>query len=103
MHRDAHRWQRTYLEVFDSVQPFARHVIGPAEVLLSHFPYAGDHTEQDRHAQYRLRDEGRWLLHGHTHANNRHHSPRQIHVGLDGWDLRPVDEAAILALITGRG
>lgn len=102
MHRDAHKWQPAYLKVFASVQPFARRRIAGRSVLLSHFPYVGDHTETDRHTQYRLRDEGEWLLHGHTHsiakwAGWRH--SRQIHVGVDAWGMRPVridDVAALL-------
>ena len=54
MQRGSHRWQRRYLEVFESVQAFARRKIGltvpvgvePTQtLLLSHFPYAADHTE----------------------------------------------------------
>ena len=39
MHRNAHKQQRRYLDVFDSVQPFARRKIAGEDVLLSHFPY----------------------------------------------------------------
>ena len=49
-----------------------------------------DHTDAPRFAQYRLPDEGRWLLHGHTHIADQRIHGRQIHVGLDAWDLRPV-------------
>ena len=66
-HRDAYKHQREWLEHFASVQAFARRKIGGHQVLLSHFPYEGDHTAEDRCGQYRLRDEGLWLLHGHTH------------------------------------
>ncbi|BCO56120.1 serine/threonine protein phosphatase [Mycobacterium intracellulare] len=111
MHRDSHKWQPEYLKVFASVQTMARRKIGGRDVLLSHFPYRGDHTEVDRYNQYRLRDEGLPLLHGHTHSKERlrigfpthgfngavivHDSPT-IHVGVDAWDLRPVhlDEIA---------
>lgn len=108
MHRDAHRWQRRYLEVFESVQAFSRRTIGlslPGEesaaqtVFLSHFPYMADHTEGARYLEYRLRDEGHWLLHGHTHSSERVTSPREIHVGLDAWDLRPVELGAIARLM----
>jgi len=116
-HRDAFRHQREWLEVFASVQPFARRRLGGHHVLLSHFPYAGDHTEQDRHLQYRLRDEGAWLLHGHTHGKERmtftecpfvpfRGEPawrgRQVHVGLDAWDLRPAAAHEVEALICER-
>lgn len=108
MHRDAHNWQRRYLEVFDSVQPFARRRIDGRDVLLSHFPYTRDRGEP-RHVQWRLRDEGSWLLHGHTHGQERvtitppipgteflFGPAREIHVGVDARDMMPVslDEIA---------
>jgi calcineurin-like phosphoesterase family protein len=97
--RNAHKHQAKWLEVFASVQPFARRRIGGRTVLLSHFPYRGDHTPEDRFAQFRLRDEGDWLLHGHTHQPEQVTGRRQIHVGLDAWDLTPVSEVAILKLM----
>lgn len=118
MYRDAHKHQRRFLEVFTSVQPFARRRIAGRPVLLSHFPYRGDHTDDDRHTQYRLRDNGRWLLHGHTHSTEqgppvfevpRPHRPGpairfpahpQIHVGWDAWH-RPVHLDELAAIIEG--
>lgn len=102
MHRDAHKWQQIYQpSPFLSVQAFARRRIAGKNVLLSHFPYVGDHTEEDRATQYRLRDEGEWLLHGHTHAEHaqdgRH--PHQINVGVDAWDMRPVHLDSLAHLI----
>ncbi|HEY5882896.1 MAG TPA: metallophosphoesterase family protein, partial [Nakamurella sp.] len=97
--RDAHRHQRTYLQVFESVQSMARRKVNGIEVMLSHYPYAGDHTESDRDNQYRLRDEGRWLMHGHTHSPVRWTGPRQVHVGLDAWSLSPVPESEIARII----
>lgn len=99
MHRSAHKWQRTYLETFESVQPFARVAVAGQRVLLSHFPYGADHTESPRYGQYRLRDEGAWLLHGHTHAPVQRTGPREIHVGLDAWRLRPVSAHELATLI----
>lgn len=98
MHRDSHKWQPEYLKVFDSVQPFARRRINGIGVLLSHFPYSGDHSEQDRYDQYRLRDLGVPLLHGHVHADTKRWGRNQIHVGVDAWGFRPVhlDEVAEL-------
>jgi len=119
-HRDSRKHQRRWLEVFESVQPFAKTRIGERTVLLSHFPYEGDHTEFDRATQFRLRDEGAWLIHGHTHLPNRlgpnpryltlmdpvtggpgmpRPLGREVHAGLDAWDLRPVGEADILGVI----
>ena len=108
MHRDAHNWQRRYLEVFDSVQPFARRKIDGEDVLLSHFPYFRDRGEP-RHTQWRLPCHNEWLLHGHTHGTERvtltpqwgvgtgPRTPiREIHVGVDARDMMPVslDEIA---------
>ncbi|SKF80163.1 metallophosphoesterase [Mycobacteroides abscessus] len=93
MYRDSHKWQAAYLQVFRSVQPFARRRIGGRDTLLSHLPYLGDHTTAQRFNQYRLRDEGVWLLHGHTHSrfiNEPKVHPRQLHVGVDAWHMAPV-------------
>ena len=104
MHRDSHRWHRAYAEAFLSVQAFARRRINGTTVLLSHLPYSGDHTAEDRYSQYRLRDHGEWLLHGHTH-NPAWYAPlrhaRQIHVGLDAWELKPASLEDITALMEG--
>lgn len=120
-HRDARKHQRRWLDVFESVQAFARIRLGGRNVLLSHFPYEGDHVGEDRATQFRLRDEGAWLLHGHTHQQNRlgpnpryltvmdavtggpgEPQPRcrEVHVGLDAWDLAPVSEASVLGVIS---
>lgn len=115
-HRDAHRRQAIWLGAFASVQAFARRKIGGRHVLMSHFPYAGDSQDEDRFGQFRLRDEGAWLLHGHTHGTERARvgdlpfvpfggepqwRGKMIHVGLDAWDLRPVPEHVIAKLISG--
>lgn len=94
--------QALYLRHFASVQDFAVHRFGGRQVLLSHFPYAGDHTAEDRYSQFRLRSEGTWLLHGHTHSPERQTSAREIHVGLDAWDLAPASQDAILAIMAAQ-
>ena len=87
---------------FEAIIDFKRRKANHKEFLLSHYPYVGDHTSVDRCMQYRLRDEGLWLLHGHVHTKwgkttDRH--PRMIHVGLDAWDLHPVREEEVLDLM----
>lgn len=97
MHKDSRRYQRRYLEVFSSIQPFARISVGGQKVLLSHFPYAGSaegDRGEERYSQWRLPDLGEWLLHGHTHLGHRLHEGNQIHVGWDAWDA-PVSAAEI--------
>lgn len=119
--RNSHIRQRVFLDYLASVQLFARRKIAGQRVLLSHFPYEGDHSETDRGVQYRLRDEGEWLLHGHTHSAEAFATTaarvetwrgaelvstsrrcRHIHVGWDAWNrLVHLDEiAAIIAANT---
>lgn len=83
-----------YSAVFDEVHLGS---IEYEEFVLSHFPYDGDHTEEDRYSGDRPVDEGRVLLHGHVHAEMdqaqitySQKGTRQIHVGVDGWEGFPV-------------
>lgn len=103
-HRDSHKAQRKWLEYFDSIQAYARRKVRGVEFMMSHFPYSGDHTAVDRYPGYRLRDVGMLLVHGHTHENIQLHSgrPRQLHVGLDAWDLKPVPEEKVVELLRSR-
>lgn len=97
MRRDSHKWQPEYLQAFESVQSAARIRFArqnQIDVLLSHFPYHDDHTETARYGQWRLRDEGELLLHGHTHGSEQVHS-YELHIGLDAWDLKPVSQEAV--------
>lgn len=96
--RNAHRGFRKWLGHFASIQSFARRRICGQDVLLSHFPYSGDHTSEDRYLDYRLRDMGKVLLHGHVHAEWTVRG-RQINVGVDVHDLRPVSGDDVAALV----
>lgn len=92
-HHDACKHQRAWMDHFESVQAYARRRLEGHDLLLSHFPYDGDHGE-DRYVQYRLQDDGETpVLHGHTHADKKiTRSARgtlQIHVGLDAHGLHP--------------
>ena len=106
MHRDSHKWQPVYLRTFKSVQVFSRRRIpydheGHADAFLSHFPYHGDHGKE-RYVQYRLPDMGRdFVIHGHTHSSKRF-GGRQLHVGVDAWQGRPVPLDNIVAYVNGR-
>ena len=79
---------------FASVSTVAKISIEGRSLLMSHYPYDGDHTEEERYDQFRLRDLGTTLLHGHTHSDQRvsrsSNGTLQIHVGLDAWGLKPV-------------
>jgi calcineurin-like phosphoesterase family protein len=92
---DAPRYIPEYVAAgFEIVTPFARAKLGRHKVMLSHFPYIGDHTREDRFDAYRLRPTGTPLLHGHTHSPERVNTQLvgtvQLHVGVDAWDYAPV-------------
>lgn len=101
MHKKSHAHTRRLLEVFDSVS-LAEQVTLPGgrKVLLSHFPYEGDHDDRpDRYKQWRLRDEGEWLIHGHVHDTWTLRG-RQFNVGVDKWPA-PVEAGIVATLFDG--
>jgi len=84
------------------------------KVLLSHYPYDGDHVSggggEDRHIQARLRDYGQVLVHGHVHelytvrrsqpsGTNPTGGTIQVNVGVDRWGFKPVSALEIARLI----
>lgn len=101
-HRDSHKWQPKYLEVFDSVQMAARRRISGQNILLSHFPLDGDRGV-DRYPQWRLKDLGTPILHGHTHSQEKisrsSQGTLQIHVGLDAHRFAPVSLQEVANLL----
>ena len=82
MHKKSHAQLRRFYDVFESVHLHEQHHVEGHHVLLSHYPYRGDHKPEDRDTQWRLRDEGKWLLHGHVHKAWGIDG-RQINVGVD--------------------
>lgn len=70
---------------------------------MSHFPYTGDSHDKPRFDQIRPVDDGKTLVHGHTHQHDvvsrSAKGTLQIHVGVDSWDYRPVSIDEITALI----
>jgi calcineurin-like phosphoesterase family protein len=73
------------------------HTIGTRNVVLSHLPYTGDHTDADRYADRRPHDHGFPLICGHVHRAWRVQG-RQINVGVDVWDYAPVPESTLATL-----
>lgn len=72
-------------------------------VDLCHLPFTDDRAfPHDKYAAWRPKDNGRWLLHGHTHSKERFRTDlRMVHVGVDAWDFRPVPLATVVAIIKG--
>lgn len=68
-------------------------------VRMSHYPYALPWYKRLFAYKSELRFmerrppkiPGEWLLHGHSHVNYRKADDgNRIHIGVDGWDFRPV-------------
>lgn len=102
MHRGAIRATRDALTVFDHVTPFLVRRTSIGKVAVSHFPYTGDHGP-DRFVEYRLRDGGMPLVHGHTHGvetvTRTVLGTVQVHVGVDAWGMQFVPEETVVDLI----
>ena len=95
IHRSAWKKQKRFLEVFESVQDFARMKVYGVDFLLSHYPFAGggDHKEDERYTTYRLTDTGIPLVHGHVHGawdyEKTVRDTPMMNVGVDHWFDRP--------------
>lgn len=68
---------------------------GVAVINMSHMPY--DNADP-RYVDYVPKDDGRWLLHGHTHSKSKG-SGRMIHVGVDAWNFTPIHIDEIVKII----
>lgn len=81
-------------------------------LFLSHFPYRPSFWRwlknrlfggywDTRYMHKRMVNDGEWLLHGHTHSRNQGWG-KQIHIGVDAWNMSPVSQNEVLALIANR-
>ncbi|MDO9706910.1 metallophosphoesterase family protein [Paracraurococcus lichenis] len=81
----------TALPGWASVQPYAELDLEGTGLVLCHYPFRS----------WRNMQRG-WLnLHGHSHGRLAP-MPRQVDVGVDAWDFRPVPLAEILARLAAR-
>ncbi len=72
--------------------------IAGRNVELHHMPFAGDH-EKERYTEWRPKDKGQWLLHGHIHEKWKQRG-RMINVGVDVWDFYPVSIVQIEKIVS---
>jgi calcineurin-like phosphoesterase family protein len=98
------RFAEHYARWFDVVTDEVTNIpVGGRLVNLSHFPYSGDSHAEERYREFRLKDEGVPLIHGHVHENNvvtrTKWGTLQIHVGVDAWDYGPVSEDEISLIL----
>lgn len=85
---EAHGWKVLPLTTELSVD-------GVANVVMSHMPYDNNDPRYD---PYKPVDQGKWLLHGHTHVKEQVRG-RMIHVGVDAWNFTPVSLDQIKKII----
>lgn len=110
--RNGHKYQRMYFEAgFDAVLDFAEVSLPPltkrgpgTRVMMSHYPYSGEHGDlDDRHAQLRLRDLGKPLVHGHVHdewtSRFSDAGTPMVNVGVERHDYRPVPAVEVHRLL----
>lgn len=62
-------------------------------ITVNHFPYRIEGIQQ-RYYDYRLENQGDWLIHGHIHQNGFVRN-RQINVSVEVWDYKPVSITTI--------
>lgn len=72
--------------------------LGDHTVMVCHFPYRGDSHDEDRYKFARPFDEGRFLICGHVH-DTWLTDGKQINVGVDVWDYKPVPDSELIRLI----
>jgi calcineurin-like phosphoesterase family protein len=65
---------------------------------LCHLPYYGDHVGEERFADRRPTDNGRWLIHGHVHEEWLV-KDKMINVGVDVWDFKPAHIDTIMDMV----
>lgn len=100
MHQWAERYAQKLSGVFEWWGTLGQTRVVGKRVMVSHFPYHRDREgTAPRYLSWRPRDEGLWLLHGHTHGNEKGTpESREVHVGWDAW-RRPVMDHEISAIM----
>jgi len=104
---------------FDFVCESMEVLIGNERVTVSHFPFRMPLHKHlwfkykkkiwnlfgvkgpwvDKYYKRRPKDEGQFLIHGHTHTKTQVRG-RMIHVGMDAWNFKPVPLGQIGNLIS---
>lgn len=90
-------WQKLGFHVMNGTVPVAYH---KQKFLTCHFPYVTADYTDERYDQYKPRDHGAWLLHGHVHDAWQVQG-RQINVGVDVWDWTPVNVETLIDIKEG--
>lgn len=96
--------RKIYYEAgFETIKLEDKIHIGDFSVKLHHMPYSGDHTGKERYTQYRPKDEGDWLLHGHLHSSrDKRIRNKMLDVGVDGNNLLPISLEEVKQIIENK-
>jgi calcineurin-like phosphoesterase family protein len=91
---------------FEAVLEEAMILIGKRKIRLSHYPYKPSlfdrlfNSKLDKRAiAKRPVNDGKWLLHGHTHVGHPKVYKNQINVNVCHWDYKPVNVNQIMSII----
>ena len=94
--RKAASMRTKYLNEFASVEMEGKLTLkNGVEVLLKHFPYSLDYDQ--RYKQHRMKDEGKWLIHGHLHSAYVKNG-KQIDAGIDN-NFKLLSEDDIISIM----
>lgn len=85
--RQIEKWRPQYEAVGIEIMPAECELL--PGILMCHFPFEGDSHADDRYTSNRPTDAGQLLLHGHVHEQWKVRG-RQVNVGVDVWDFRPI-------------
>lgn len=102
------KYSKLYRYGFDFVCESMDLGIAKNRVHLSHYPYKISFFEklknkltfkkQPRYLNRRLKNDNKWLIHGHTHSDKKLNG-KQIHIGVDSWEFKPVHISIIEYII----
>lgn len=99
--RSSYKYLQGWLNAgFASIQQYQRRKIAGQSVMMSHFPYDVDDRHGSLFKPYQPQDVGDWLIHGHVHGAWKVRG-RQINVGVDVWDFKPVNQDQIIEIMAG--
>lgn len=111
--KKAEQWRARYEDAgFIVTDPSFTLTLGETDdvavaVNVSHFPYADpvfarsrDAGREDRYADWRPVDDGKWLLAGHVHETFQTRG-RVLNVGIDAWAGRILSEQDVLDVVAG--
>ena len=93
------KWNQFYTDAgFECLVREQQMDIAGQPVRLHHFPYQNPNDPDQRYFEYRPKDDGGWLLHGHVH-NRWKTKGKQINVSVEVWDFKPVPMSEIENII----